>query len=166
MELLQVNGRINKKKLALSILIPVVGGSITGWIANRNAQEKYKKLKQPSFSPPGAVFPIVWTTLYATMGIAKYRVDQKVKDMRTDSTPAIPLYDLQLGLNFLWSFLFFRWGLRGTALVEISLMLASIALTAYEFQKLDSTAGVLMLPYVGWVTFALGLNYSVWKLNR
>ncbi len=78
MELLQVNGRINKKKLALSILIPVVGGSITGWIANKNAQEKYKKLKQPSFSPPGAVFPIVWTTLYATMGIAKYRVDQKV----------------------------------------------------------------------------------------
>lgn len=166
MELLQVNGRINKKKLALSILIPVVGGSITGWIANKNAQEKYKKLKQPSFSPPGAVFPIVWTTLYATMGIAKYRVDQKVKDMRTDSTPAIPLYDLQLGLNFLWSFLFFRWGLRGTALVEISLMLASIALTAYEFQKLDNTSGVLMMPYVGWVTFALGLNYSVWKLNK
>ncbi len=86
--------------------------------------------------------------------------------MRTDSTPAIPLYDLQLGLNFLWSFLFFRWGLRGTALVEISLMLASIALTAYEFQKLDNTAGVLMMPYVGWVTFALGLNYSVWKLNK
>ena len=166
MELLQVNGRINKKKLALSILIPVVGGSITGWIANKNAQEKYKKLKQPSFSPPGAVFPIVWTTLYATMGIAKYRVDQKVKDMRTDSTLAIPLYDLQLGLNFLWSFLFFRWGLRGAALVEICLMLASIALTAYEFQKLDNTAGVLMMPYVGWVTFALGLNYSVWKLNK
>lgn len=166
MELLQVNGRINKKNLALSILIPVVGGSITGWIANKNAQEKYKKLKQPSFSPPGAVFPIVWTALYATMGIAKYRVGQKTNNMRNGSSPAVPLYDLQLGLNFLWSFLFFRWGLRGTALVEISLMLACIALTAYEFQQVDKTAGALMIPYVGWVTFALGLNYGVWKLNK
>jgi len=166
MELLQVNGHINKKKLALSILIPVIGGSITGWIANKNAQEKYKKLKQPSFSPPGAVFPIVWTVLYTTMGIAKYRVDQKTKYLIRDTSPAIPLYDLQLGLNFLWSFLFFRWGLRGTALVEISIMLASIALTAYEFQQVDKTAGALMIPYVGWVTFALGLNYAVWKLNK
>lgn len=162
MELLQVNGRISKKKLALSILIPVIGGSITGWIANKNAQEKYKKLKQPSFSPPGAVFPIVWTTLYTTMGIAKYRVDQKKKD----SPAAVPLYDLQLGLNFLWSFLFFRWGLRGTALVEITLMLGCITLTAYEFQQVDKTAGALMVPYVGWVAFALGLNYAVWKLNK
>ncbi|WP_419960876.1 TspO/MBR family protein [Psychrobacillus sp. BM2] len=166
MEVLQVDGRINRKKLAISILIPVIGGSITGWIANKNAQEKYKKLKQPSFSPPGAVFPIVWTALYATMGIAKYRVDQKMKNMRNGSSPAGPLYDLQLGLNFLWSFLFFRWGLRGTALLEISLMLACIALTAYEFQQVDKTAGVLMIPYVGWVTFALGLNYAVWKLNK
>lgn len=166
MEVLQVDGRINRKKLAISILIPVIGGSITGWIANKNAQEKYKKLKQPSFSPPGAVFPIVWTALYATMGISKYRVDQKMKNMRNGSSPAVPLYDLQLGLNFLWSFLFFRWGLRGTALVEISLMLACIALTAYEFQQVDKTAGVLMIPYVGWVTFALGLNYAVWKLNK
>lgn len=166
MELLQVNGHINKKKLALSILIPVIGGSITGWIANKNAQEKYKKLKQPSFSPPGAVFPIVWTVLYTTMGIAKYRVDQKTKYLIRDSSTAIPLYDLQLGLNFLWSFLFFRWGLRGTALVEISIMLASIALTAYEFQQVDKTAGALMIPYVGWVAFALGLNYAVWKLNK
>ncbi|QUG40326.1 tryptophan-rich sensory protein [Psychrobacillus sp. INOP01] len=166
METLQVNGRINKKKLALSILIPVIGGSVTGWIANKNAQEKYKKLKQPSFSPPGAVFPVVWTALYATMGIAKYRVDLKTKNKRKDSSPAVPLYDLQLGLNFLWSFLFFRWGLRGTALVEISLMLACIALTAYEFQQVDKTAGALMIPYVGWVAFALGLNYAVWKLNK
>ncbi|SDN31404.1 TspO and MBR related proteins [Psychrobacillus sp. OK028] len=166
MELLKVNGHLNKRNLALSILIPVIGGSISGWIANKNAQEKYKKLQQPPFSPPGIVFPIVWTALYTTMGVAKYRVDQKTKSTEKDSSPAIPLYDLQLGLNFLWSFLFFRWGLRGTALVEISLMLACIALTAYEFQQVDKTAGALMIPYVGWVAFALGLNYAVWKLNK
>lgn len=166
MEVLQVDGRINKKKLAISILIPVIGGSISGWIANKNAQEKYKKLKQPSFSPPGVVFPIVWTALYTTMGISKYRVEQKMNNTKNHCSSAIPLYDLQLGLNFLWSFLFFRWGLRGTALIEISLMLACIALTAYEFQQVDKTAGALMIPYVGWVLFALGLNYSFWKLIK
>lgn len=165
MEFLKVDGRINKKRLALSILVPVVGGSITGWLANRNAQSKYKKLKQPSFAPPAATFPIVWTSLYTIMGIAKYRANEKVNRTKED-TLAIPLYDLQLGLNFLWSFLFFRLGLRGTALIEMTAMLALIALTAYEFQKVDKTAGALMVPYIGWVAFALGLNYAVWKLNK
>ncbi|MER2070922.1 MAG: TspO/MBR family protein, partial [Psychrobacillus sp.] len=79
MEVLKVNGELDKKKLAISILVPVIGGSITGWLANRNAQKKYKKLKQPSFAPPAPVFPIVWTSLYAMMGLAKYRADQKVQ---------------------------------------------------------------------------------------
>ena len=99
------------------------------------------------------------------MGLAKYRADQKVQQDDKQS-PAIPLYDLQLGLNFLWSFLFFRWGLRGTALIEMTILLGAIAMTAYEFQKKDSTAGALMVPYIGWVTFALGLNFAVWKLNK
>ena len=165
MEVLKVNGELDKKKLAISILVPVIGGSITGWLANRNAQKKYKKLKQPSFAPPAPIFPIVWTSLYAMMGLAKYRADQKVQQGDKES-PAIPIYDLQLGLNFLWSFLFFRWGLRGTALIEMTILLGAIAMTAYEFQKKDITAGALMVPYIGWVTFALGLNFAVWKLNK
>ena len=100
------------------------------------------------------------------MGVAKYHVDQKTKKPRQDSAAAIPSYDLQLGLNFLWPFLFFRWGLRGTALIEISVMLACILLTTYEFQQVDKKAGALMVPYAGWVAFALGLNYAVWKLNK
>ncbi|WP_144510275.1 TspO/MBR family protein [Bacillus sp. FJAT-22090] len=165
MELLKVDGHVNKKRLALSILVPVLGGSITGWLANRNAQSKYKKLKQPSFAPPAPIFPIVWTSLYTIMGIAKYRADEKTSHNRENTKP-IPFYELQLGLNFLWSFLFFRWGLRGTALIEMTALLALIALTAYEFQKVDNTAGALMVPYIGWVAFALGLNYAVWKLNK
>lgn len=77
MELLNVNGTLNKKSLARHIVLPVVGGLVTGWLANRNAQEKYQKLNQPSFSPPGVVFPIAWTVLYGMMGLAKYRVKQK-----------------------------------------------------------------------------------------
>ena len=165
MEILKVNRRLDGKKLALGILIPIVGGSITGWLANRNSQEKYKKLEKPSFSPPPAVFPTVWTILYGTMGLAKYRVDMKNAQIARD-TAAIPAYGFQLGLNFLWSFLFFKWGLRGTALIEMTVLLGAIALTMYEFFKVDRAAGSLMVPYIGWVMFALILNYSVWKLNK
>lgn len=150
---------LNGKKLAASVLLPVVGGSIIGAVANRNTREDYQHLKKPSFSPPGWVFPVVWTGLYTAMGIAKYRASVR------KPTTALS-YNIQLGLNFLWSFLFFRWGLRGTAFVEIALMLGAITWTTYEFYQADAVAGMLMMPYVAWVAFALGLNYSIWSLNR
>ncbi|MCG3087462.1 TspO/MBR family protein [Sporosarcina cyprini] len=164
MELVKVNGKLDGKRLALTVLVPIIGGSITGWLANRHAQEKYKKLEKPSFSPPPSIFPIAWTTLYGLMGLAKYRVQTK-NESGMGNDKAIPMYDIQLGLNYLWSFLFFRWGLRGTALVEMTVLLGAIALTAYEFYQVDRTAGTLMIPYIGWVMFALTLNYSTWKLN-
>ncbi|MFS0688317.1 TspO/MBR family protein [Sporosarcina sp. 179-K 8C2 HS] len=164
MELLKVNGRMDGKRLAAGILMPIIGGSITGWLANRNAQEKYEKLRKPSFSPPPSTFPIVWTTLYGLMGLAKYRVEMK-KEQGRGNKSAIPTYELQLGMNYLWSFLYFRWGLRGTALVEMTILLAAIALTTYEFYQIDRTAGSLLIPYIGWVAFALSLNYATWKLN-
>ncbi|WOV86296.1 TspO/MBR family protein [Sporosarcina oncorhynchi] len=165
MELLKVNGRLDSKRVAVGILLPIIGGSITGWIANRNTQEKYKKLKKPSFSPPPSAFPIAWTTLYGMMGLAKYRVERK-KEFGFREPTAIPSYEIQLGLNYLWSFLYFRWGLRGTALIEMTILLATIALTTYEFYTVDKTAGTLMIPYIGWVAFALCLNYTTWQLNK
>lgn len=158
MELLKVQGELDWKKLTRNVLIPVVGGSLIGYFANRNTQEQYAELEKPSFSPPGAAFPIAWTALYTMMGVANYRVEMK--------GATLPQYDVQLGLNFLWSFLFFKWNLRGTALVEMTIMLGAIAMTAYEFNKTDRTAGALMIPYIGWVMFALTLNYSTWKLNK
>ena len=164
MELLKVNGEVKLKKLAWSVMVPVVGGSVVGAFANRDSQEKYDKLKKPPYSPPPWVFPTVWTTLYAMMGVAKYRADEKAK-LRDKQLKVIVPYEIQLGLNFLWSFLFFKWGLRGTALVEMAFLLAAITFTAYEFSKYDKTAGALMVPYIGWVSFALGLNFSIVKLN-
>lgn len=97
------------------------------------------------------------------MGLAKYRVSKQQEGKRKKE---ISIYELQLGLNFLWSFLFFRWELRGTALVEMTILLGAIALTAYDFFQVDRTAGTLMIPYIGWVIFALSLNYATWKLNE
>lgn len=165
MELFKVNGRMDGKRVAVGILLPVIGGSITGWLANRKAQDKYKKLEKPSFSPPPIVFPIAWTTLYGMMGLAKYRMEMK-KEIGYKEPTAIPFYEIQLGLNYFWSFLFFKWGLRGTALVEMTILLATISLTTYEYYAVDKTAGTLMVPYIGWVAFALSLNYATWQLNK
>ncbi|PIC70143.1 TspO protein [Sporosarcina sp. P16b] len=164
MELLKVYGELDWKKLTRNVLIPVVGGSIIGFLANRNTQKQYAKLKKPSFSPPGATFPLAWTALYTIMGVANYRVEMKQPSQWKDT--AISLYDVQLGLNFLWSFLFFKWNLRGTALIEMTILLGAIAMTAYEFNQTDRIAGGLMVPYIGWVMFALVLNYSTWILNK
>ncbi|WP_421383534.1 TspO/MBR family protein [Bacillus salacetis] len=162
MNIFEVDGKINKAKLAKDILIPVVGGMVTGFLATRNAKKIYSNLKKPDFSPPSWVFPVAWTTLYTLMGTAKNRVSMKEEPTKK----AESLYDIQLGLNFLWSFLFFRWGLRGTAFTEICILLTSITLTTYKFFQKDKAAGAMMVPYVLWVSYALGLNYSTWQLNK
>ena len=154
--------RMNYKKLAKSVLIPVVGGSLVGVLATRNSKEIYKDLDKPSFAPPSWVFPVAWTGLYTIMGISKYRVSMKKEGEK--KTPDL-LYDTQLGLNFLWSFLFFKWGLRGTAFIEMATLLTFITLTAFEFYTIDRPAGLAMIPYIAWVTFALGLNFSMFRRN-
>lgn len=165
MEFLKVDGRIKPGKLALSVMVPLVGGSLSGALANRNTKQEYAELKRPSFSPPPWIFPVAWTALYASMGVAKYRAAEKAA-LKNEAGKVLLPYNLQLGLNFLWSFLFFKWGLRGTALAEMVLMLAMITWTTYEFYQYDQTAGTLMVPYIAWVMFAMGLNASIWKLNK
>lgn len=165
MELLAVNGKIDWKLLCRNVLIPVAGGTAIGYLANTNTRKKYEKLEKPSFSPPGAVFPIAWTALYTLMGTAKYRVKKKQELHGLADNQSVP-YNVQLGLNFLWSFLYFKWNLRGTALVDVFVLLGAIVLTAYEFYQTDATAGTLMLPYIAWVLFAFALNYSTWRLNK
>lgn len=165
MEFLKVDGKIKPGKLALSIMVPVVGGSLVGAFANNNTQEEYTKLKRPSLSPPPWVFPLAWTALYTSMGLAKYRAAQKAA-LKGEAVKVLFPYNVQLGLNFLWSFLFFKWKLRGAALAEMALLLATITWTTYEFYQYDQTAGNLMIPYIAWVMFAMGLNSSIWMLNK
>jgi len=165
MEIFKVNGKVNGKRLALSVLAPVAGGALAGWLANKNTQSAYAKLEKPKFSPPPALFPIVWTGLYAKMGLARYRVAEKADQTYAESA-ALPIYNVQLGLNLLWSFLFFKYELRGTALVEIMIMLGAILMTMYAFYEEDRLAGLMLTPYLGWVGFASVLNYSIWSLNK
>lgn len=157
--------RKNKWKLAATVAVPLIGGTIVGTLANSSSKSKYKKLKTPKFAPPSWVFPIAWTSLYTTMGIAKYQFDQVPKTHNTQMRSNLA-YNAQLGFNFMWSFLFFKWNLRGTALVDAMLLWITVILSTYYFYKKSKLAGSLMLPYIGWTTYAVALNYTTWKINR
>lgn len=155
----------NKWKLIKTIAIPLVGGTLAGALATQAAKKKYQHLETPKFAPPSWTFPVAWTSLYAMMGFAKYQFDLATKADDTQTKGNI-VYSTQLGLNYLWSFLFFRWNMRGTALVESLLLSASVNLNTYYFYRNNKLAGSLMLPYAGWVTYAVALNYATWNMNK
>lgn len=155
----------DKWKLAGTVAVPLIGGTIVGTLANKASKHKYKKLDTPDFAPPGWVFPIAWTTLYTTMGIAKYKFDKTPKDPNIQ-TAGSTTYITQLCFNFMWSFLFFKWNLRGIALVDAILLWITVILNTYYFYKENKLAGTLMLPYIGWTTYAVALNYATWKMNE
>jgi tryptophan-rich sensory protein len=128
--------------------------SVGGW---------YLTIQKPTWNPPSWVFGPVWVTLYALMGVAAAIVWQR-QDVRGASL-AIWIYAVQLLLNVLWSFLFFGLKNPGIAFAEIVALWIAILMTTVLFWKVSSFAGALMLPYLAWVSFALYLNFTIWRLN-
>ncbi len=122
----------------------------------------YVTLNKPFFSPPNWVFGPVWTILYILMGISLYLVWISKSKIKQN---AINLFFVQLGLNVLWSILFF--GLRNPALalIDIVALWVAIFLTIKSFSKINKLAGNLQIPYLAWVTFASILNLSIVLLN-
>ncbi|MFN9892828.1 MAG: TspO/MBR family protein [Acidobacteriota bacterium] len=123
----------------------------------------YATLQKPAWTPPSWLFGPVWTTLDTMMGLASWLF------WRMSPSPlSRPLlyFWLQLALNTLWSFLFFAWESPGLAFAEIILLWLAIAATIVAFRKLSPAASLLLLPYLGWVSFASLLNFAIWRLNR
>jgi benzodiazapine receptor len=140
-------------------------GIFGGIFTAQSVRTWYVELNKPSFSPPNWVFGPVWVALYAMMGTALYLVWQQ-KDAAGGTETAIVVFLVQLVLNAFWSFIFF--GLRSPfwGFVEIVVLWVSIAATIVLFWKISATAGALLIPYIFWVTFAGGLNFSLWQMNR
>ena len=150
--------------LAISILISEGVGLLSA-LFSMGTMEKYQDLIQPSFSPPGWVFPIAWGILYLLMGIASYLVYSSGADKK-EIKNALSFYALQLIFNFFWTIIFFRLDLRGFAFLWIIALLILIIITTVKFYKINKTAGYLMIPYILWVSFASVLNFAIWQLNR
>ena len=154
-----------KKRLELSlcILIPLFIGAIAGYYTSTSITTWYVTLNKPSFNPPNYLFGPVWTLLYILMGISLFIVLNKAKD--AEKSKIYFAFSIQLILNFLWSFLFFKFQQLGLALAEILLMWCSILFMIIVFYKTNKFAALINIPYLLWVSFATILTYSIYTLN-
>ena len=137
--------------------------SAIGAVASIQAKAFYGQLVQPGWSPPAAVFGPVWSILFALMGIAAWLVWSS--GGFAAHKPSLSLFNIQLAFNALWSWLFFAWNLGFWAFVDIILLWILIIATLISFWRIRPLAGALLVPYLLWVSFAAGLNYSLWQLN-
>lgn len=156
--------KIKKDELAIAILLPLAVGSVASYLT-ANAMEIYGSMNTPPFSPPGWIFPVVWTILYVLMGIASYRI-YRLDDTDRDVRKALAFYLIQLGMNFFWPVLFFRFSLYFFSFIWLLLLIIILLYTINLFKKLDPVAAYIMIPYFFWVVFAAFLNLGVYFLNK
>lgn len=128
-------------------------------------QTFYKALAKPEWSPPPYLFGIVWPILYTLMGYAAYRIYEKTADEPFQARKALAVFCLQYLLNVIWSPIFFGNNNLLLGAFVIAFLLPCIAWNIVEFYLLDKTAGLLLLPYFGWVSFATLLTYYVVQMN-
>lgn len=122
----------------------------------------YQALKKPSWTPPRWLFPVAWTTLYLLMSAAAARVGA----LDTPGTGlAMSLWSLQIAFNTLWTPVFFGLHRMRSAMAVMAVLWLAVAATTISFFALDVWAGLMMLPYIAWVSVASALNFTVWRLN-
>jgi benzodiazapine receptor len=153
-------------RIAVVLMTCLVIGYLSGMVTRESITTWYPKLVKPFFNPPNWVFAPVWTVLYIMMGIAGGLVWNKIETDEKTVKTAFKFFMIQLALNAAWSFIFFYLHNPFLALIEIVLLWLMIFETYNQFKKIDSKAGMLLLPYLAWVSFAAFLNASVWWLNR
>lgn len=153
-------------RIVLLVIICLAVGYFSGAVTREAITDWYPTLIKPSFNPPNSIFFPVWTALYIMMGIAAGLVWNKIEVQKEAVKKALIFFAIQLGLNALWSYLFF--GLHNPMLagLEIIVLWLMIYETYVQFSKMNKIAGYLLVPYIAWVSFAAILNASIWWLNR
>lgn len=151
------------KSLIVCLVIPLAVGALSA-VLSGGGMQVFSDLEQPPLSPPGWLFPVVWTILYLLMGYASWLVLTSEAD-RHKIRQALTVYGLQLAVNFFWSIIFFGAGLYLFAFLWLVLLWILIVWTMARFYEIRQTAGELLLPYLLWVTFAGYLNFAIYLLN-
>lgn len=172
-------------------LIATLGAGLLASVASGNMRGSYENMKTPPLSPPGWVFPVVWTVLYVLMAVAfcLMLTGGKMGDGRmlggegkpdgavppgsggsldasgAGKRAAVRLYELQLLLNISWPIVFFNLGLCWLALVVVVLLWLTVFQMIKEFRVLNRLSGLLLVPYLAWITFAVYLNLGSCILN-
>ncbi len=156
--------RRNGKPYVFWILLTEAVGGLSGLIAREGIRRYAEEAVKPPLTPPAWVFPLAWILLYALMGAAAARVSLLPRGPQRSRSLA--LYLLQLGVNFLWSIIFFSWKLYGGALLWLGGLWLLVLWLILRLRRQDLKAAKLLIPYLLWLTFALYLNFGVFLLNR
>jgi translocator protein len=151
-------------RLVVSLVICQCAGLIGSFFTITSIPTWYATIQKPGFTPPNWVFGPAWITLYALMGIAAFLIWRKGFD-KPGVIGALTLFLAQLILNAFWSVVFFGFQSPAAGFVVIVLLWMVILFTILRFFRLSTAAGVLLIPYILWVTFASVLNFSIWILN-
>jgi len=152
-------------RLITSIVICLTAGALGSFFTTPAISTWYATLIKPSIAPPNWVFFPVWTALFIMMGISLFLVWKKgFQDHLVKA--ALSVFAIQLILNILWSAAFF--GLRSplAGLIEIIILWVAILAMILRFMRISKVAGLLLIPYIIWVTFAAMINFLIWSLNR
>jgi benzodiazapine receptor len=161
--------KIQWKPFLIALAVPLAVGGIAGFISSSSIQD-YQQLIKPPFSPPGWLFPIVWTILYILMGLASYfvYVSRRTRGRSRNENKvhaALDVYAAQLAFNFFWTIWFFNLKLYFFAFAWLVVMWVLILAAILLFSKISKKAAWLMVPYLAWVTFAGYLNLGTAILN-
>ena len=157
------SGRIKWKQLVICLAAPLAVGALAA-LLSRGGMKDYQGLYKPLLSPPGWVFPAVWTVLSLMLGAASYYVCTSTASPERVRR-ATGAYALQLAANFIWPLIFFALKAYLLAFVWLILLFALALVCALRFGYIDARAGKLMAPYLLWLFFAAYLNLGVYLLN-
>lgn len=140
------------------LFLPVVLGSLVGFIISGSIN--YNELVKPPLAPPSWLFPIMWTIIYLLMGISYYLLKQD-----NDNEVLSKIYYVQLGVNLLWSIIFFVFEARLLACIWIVLLDILVGLMIYWFYNTKKISGYLNILYMLWILFATYLTIGIYVLN-
>lgn len=158
-----MNKKIKPRLLIICLLIPLAVGALSAFFS-REGMEHFDSVRQSPLTPPPVVFVVVWTLLYLSMGLASYlALTSRVPRPHIDS--AMRVYALQLTLNFFWSIFFFGMMAYQFSFIWLVWLWVAILFNIAAFYRISRPAGILLVPYFLWVSFAGYLNLSVYLLN-
>ena len=152
---------IKLKSLIVNLLITLGVGSLIAFLT-KDSMDVYGNLQQPPLSPPGVVFPIVWTFLYFLMAISAYMITESKSTIKNK---ALTVYGIQLFLNFIWPLIFFNARMFLPAFLILIALWVMVLWMIGIFYRINSRVAFLQIPYALWLTFAAYLNLGVWILN-
>lgn len=146
--------------LAITFVAAAVGSLASGGSGNL-----YGELAKPSWAPPSWVFGPAWTALYVLMAVAAWLVWRERRGNHSRIRLALGVYLAQLVLNALWTWLFFAWNRGAMSFIDIAVLWVLIVVMILLFWRVRAVAGILLLPYLLWVSYAAALNLSTWRMN-